>query len=721
MIEDDKILKDLKENYTDAKTAKVQIDKDISKWIDAYDGKLYGNEQKSRSKVVVRDIQKTVESLKPNLTEPFVGSGKTIDAVPYTAAGEDSSLAAEKMLNYQWATQMDRRYIMNMLATNLVKEGTVWAKSEWHYEDKETKIKMSVPIQALNMIPDKYEVLENNGDGSVTIEVTKVDVLRNEPGLKICRNEHIFPDNTADCPDEQLFTMYEYETTLGQMKKDGNFKDLDKLKGYVVGAGYNEGYSDTTLGSMREADNRDYGVRKDLGAKDPYRRKIKLIEFYGLYDMKGNGNLEKILFVWEKKSEIVVRSEKIPTADGEVPFETAAYIEQPFSLWGKPIAELIGDGQQIHTAFMRGFIDNAALANNGQKFIMKGGMDQVNFRRMINGEKHIYMNQNPNEVMVDGAYNEMPSSVFNVYEMVEQLNEGITGLSRLNQGLDAGATTQTATGVSTLTSMAQRRMLDTVRNISNMLRKLFRHQLANSIKFLSDDDWMRITGMQKPQGELGKDYDIRIDLITDAVKQAKIGQYNLMMQNIQYIGEGVQFQAGNMILAKYMDLFDEPALAEMIKNQEPPQPSPEEQQMMQLEMQDKQADVQLKGADIQLKGAQASKTMAEAQTVAGESQGRMQELQMKLQETQMDMQMESQKQQQAMQIDSQQAQSKLLIDTRKADQDMDIAEDKAGLDMLIQKEKAAVDISLSKEKTTADIANKKAMAKAAPKPTKENK
>ncbi|RLA58954.1 MAG: hypothetical protein DRQ78_11235, partial [Epsilonproteobacteria bacterium] len=637
MIEEHLILKDLKENFTDARTAKVQIDKDISKWIDAYNGKLYGNEQKSRSKVVVRDIQKTVESLKPNLTEPFVGSGKTIDAVPYTAQGEDSSLASEKMLNYQWATQMDRRYIMNMIATNLTKEGTVWCKSEWHYEDKETKVKMSVPIAALNMIPDEYEVLENNGDGSVSIEVTKVEVLKNEPGIKVCRNEHMFPDNTADCPDERLFTIYEYETTLGQMKKDGNFKNLDKLKGYVITAGYNEGYSDTTLGSMREMDNRDFGVRKDLGSKDPYRRKIKLVEFYGLYDVKGNGNLEEFLFVWDKKSEVVVRSELIPTADGEVPFETAAYIEQPFSLWGKPIAELIGDGQQIHTAFMRGFIDNAALANNGQKFIMKGGMDQVNFRRMINGEKHIYMNQNPDEVMKDGAYNEMPSSVFNVYEMVEQLNEGITGLSRMNQGLDAGSASQTATGVSTLTSMAQRRMLDTVRNISNMLRKLFRHQLANSIKFLTDEDWMRITGMQKPQGELGKDFDIRIDLITDAVKQAKIGQYNLMMQNIQYIGEGVQFQAGNMILAKYMDLFDEPALAELIKNQEPPEPSPEEQEGMKLEMDKLRAEVQKLQAEAMKTGAEAQLVGMEGQANAEakqiELQGKQQEFQLKILES----------------------------------------------------------------------------------------
>ena len=686
------IFQELKRNYEDAKTAKVQVDKDINKWLDIYEGKLYGNEQQSRSKMVVRDVFKTVESLKPNLTEPFIGSGKIVDAVPYTALGEDSSIAAEKMLNYQFVTQMDRRYIMNMIASLLAKEGTTWVRSGWEYEDEEFEIDMTVPTDALNMIPDEYDVLEELGDGSVHIKVKQIEVKKNEPILRVCRNEHIFPDPTAECDDDMLFVIHEYESTVGQLKAEGKYKNLDKLEAKVIAHNQDSWYDDTMLGVQRNMENRDHGQRKDLGANDKTRAKIKLLEYWGYYDLHGNGSLVPIIAVWDKYNEIIIRLEENPMADKAIPFERSAYIENPFSLWGSALAEAMEDSQKIHTAFMRGFIDNASLANNGQKFIMKGGIDQINFRRMVNGEKHIYMNQNPNEVMLDGSYNEMPSSVFNIYEMVEQLNEGLTGLSRLNQGLDAGSTSSTATGVSTLTSMAQRRMLDTVRNISNMLRKLFRHQLANSIAFLDDEDWLRITGMNKPQGELGKDFDIRIDLITDAVKQAKIGQFNLMMQNLQYVGEGVRFEAGNMILAKYFELFDEPALAEMVKNQEPPQPSPEEQQMMQLEMADKQAMVQTKQADAQLKGAQAQKTMVETQLAGGEANAKMEELQLKMQEIQMQMQIEAQKNQQ-----------KMLADDAKARNDIEIDKDKAAVDILLQREKVANDIELQKAKAEVDM------------------
>ena len=712
---ENEIFKELKRNYEDAKTAKTQVDKDINKWLDIYDGKPYGNEQDARSKMVVRDVFKTVESIKPNITEPFIGSGKLVDAVPYTAAGEASSEAAEKMLNYQFVTQMDRRYIMNMIASLLTKEGTTWVKSGWKYEDDEFKTPMTVPVSTLGMIPDEYEVVKDNGDGSVDIITTQIEIYKNESTLTICKNEHIFPDPTAESDEDMGYLIHQYESTVGRLQAEGVYKNLDELKAKLVSSSYED---DTALASLRSSENRNHGQRKDLGATDTTRKKIQLLEYWGEFDMEGDGVLVPILCVWEKKTDTILRLEENPMADKKIPFERSAYIENPFSLWGSALAEAMEDSQKIHTAFMRGFIDNAALANNGQKFIMKGGMDQINFRRMVSGEKHIYMNQNPNEVMMDGGYNQMPQSVFQVYEMVEQINEGLTGISRINQGLDAGATSQTATGVSTLTSMAQRRMLDTVRNVSNMLRKTFRHQLANSIKFLTDDDWMRITGMQKPQGELGKDFDIRIDLITDAVKQAKIGQFNLMMQNLQYVGEGVRFEAGNMILSKYFELFDEPALAEMVRKQEPPQPSQEEQQMMQLEMAEKQADVGVKQSQKALTDAQAQKTMVDAQLASGDSQSKMQEMQMKMQELQLQMQIESQKTQQALAIENRKAEQTMVLTQDKAELDMQITSEKAKLDMDIVEEKSKVDINVKKAKATSDIANKKAMANAQPKTQK---
>jgi hypothetical protein len=234
----------------------------------------------------------------------------------------------------------------------------------------------------------------------------------------------------------------------------------------------------------------------------------------------------------------------------------------------------------------------------------------------------------------------------------------------------------TASGVNAITSMGQRRMLDTVRNVANLLRKLLRRQLKYSMFFLDDDEWMRITGMQKPQGKLGKDFDIKIDLITDAQKDVKISQFNLMLQNMQYIGEGVRFEVGNLILAKYFDLFDEPTIAEAIKNQQPPQPDPMQQQMQQLEMQKTQSEAKLKEA-------QSQKAMAEAQGIGSDAQNN-------VQESQASMMMEQEK-----------ARQQMLIEQRKSEQQMELHSQKAGMSMLIQRHKAANDIAISNQKKKA--------------------
>jgi hypothetical protein len=678
----DAMKKELLDNYKYAKSSKEPINKQIQKWVDTYNGKLYGNEQDARSKVVVRDVYKTIESLKPNLTEPFIGSRKPIEGVPYTAIGEEAALSSEKLLNYQFTTQQDRRELMNKMASVLAKEGTVWLKNEWVYEDEEYRTKMTLPKETLNVIEGEYEVLSDDGV-NVEIEMIEVDIIKNEGRIRVCRNEHIFTDPTAEHDDDIQFIIHQYDATVGDLKASGLYSNLDKLESKLP-----SNLRDTSLGTARDMDAIEFGRNPNYRVfSDEARTKVTLMEYWGMYDIDDTGIAVPVLVVWEKDSEIIIRSEKNPMPDKEIPFERAVYIEEPFSLWGKALADVMDDGQKIHTAFMRGIIDNAALANNGQKFIMKGGIDQMNFRRMVNGEKHIYTNQNPAEVIQDGSYNQMPQSMFSMYEMVETQNEGITGISRINQGLDAGAMSQTATGVSALTSMSQRRLLDTVRNLSNVLRKLLRRQLTYSLNFIEDEEWMRITGKEKPQGKLGKDFDIKIELITDAMKQTKISQFNLMLQNMQYIGEGVRFQAGNMILAKYFDLFDEPALADMIKNQEPPQPDPMQQQQMQLELQKLQAEVQKLQAESQ-------KTMSEAQVVGAE-------LETDMQAKQMELQIEQQK----VQIEMLSAQQRLELDAAKAEQDMQISQEKAAMDILLKKEKTKNDIMLVRDKAKAAISN----------------
>jgi len=687
---DSALKKEVLDNYKYAKSSKEPINRKVQKWVDTYNGKLYGNEQDARSKVIVRDVYKTIEALKPSLIEPFIGSPKPIDGVPYTAQGEEASIASEKLLNYQFTTQQDRRSLMNTVANIVSKEGTVWIKNEWKYEDEEFRTKMTVPKEAVGLIQDEYEIIADNGD-TLDIEVIEVEVVKNEPSIKLCRNEHIFTDPTAEIDEDIQFIIHQYDMTMSDLREAGVYKNLDKLEGKVPSS-----LRDTSLGTARDMDAVEFG--RDTNYRvfgDEARTKITIMEYWGYYDLNDDGIAEPVLIVWEKNSEIIIREEENPMPDKEIPFERAVYIEEPFSLWGKALADAMDDGQRIHTAFMRGMIDNAALSNNGQKFIMKGGIDQMNFRRMINGEKHIYTNQNPSEVIQDGSYNQLPQSMLNMYEMVELQNEGITGISRSSQGLNNNAMNGTAAGASIMATNSQRRMLDTVRNISNMLRKSLRRQLRYSLHFLEEEDWIRITGMYKPQGKLGKDFDIKIQLITDAMKQAKISQYLQMFQNLQYVSKDMQFEVSNMILSKYYDILDEPTIAEAIRNQKPPKPDPTEQQGIQLEMQKMQAEIQKLQADSQKSGADASKTMAEISLLGIDSNNKQGEMKLKAMEAQMQLQ-----------LDRDRANNSMIIEEEKSENEKEIAIARAKLELLLSQQKAEADLEIQRAKTQSDLEGK---------------
>jgi len=97
------------------------------------------------------------------------------------------------------------------------------------------------------------------------------------------------------------------------------------------------------------------------------------------------------------------------------------------------LGDILGDGQQIHTAIMRGFIDNMSLSNNGQKFFQKGAIDYINLGKLQRGEKYIELN-NLNG-MTDGTYNQIPSSSFNVYDMITKENELLSGANSQMEGI----------------------------------------------------------------------------------------------------------------------------------------------------------------------------------------------------------------------------------------------------------------------------------------------
>ncbi|MCP3894944.1 MAG: hypothetical protein GY706_09990, partial [Bacteroides sp.] len=161
-------------------------------------------------------------------------------------------------------------------------------------------------------------------------------------------------------------------------------------------------------------------------------------------------------------------------------------------LYGEANAELVGDNQKVSTAVKRGIMDNMANSNNAQKGIRNGSLDALNKKRFLNG-KNFEFNGSTQD-FYEGSYNQIPGSVFNVLEMVNNETEIMLGVKSFTggiQGASLGSTARAAGGVLDAVSV---RRLDIVRNIAeNLIKPLMRKWMAYNSEFLQPQEIIRIT------------------------------------------------------------------------------------------------------------------------------------------------------------------------------------------------------------------------------------
>jgi len=117
--------------------------------------------------------------------------------------------------------------------------------------------------------------------------------------------------------------------------------------------------------------------------------------------------------------------------------------------------------------------------------------------------------------------------------------------------------------------------------------------------------------------DLKGDYNISLRVATDTNKQTKMQQYNLMLQQSNAMSGSIPPQLMNMIYSKMLDLFDEPAMAEMVRTYQP-QPDPVQQQTQQLELAKLDAEVKDTNASALYKQTNAQENIKKLQHMDAE-------------------------------------------------------------------------------------------------------
>lgn len=614
----------------------LQVQKDqmvkIDKWNDLRDvkGAAKPKKVKGRSQVQPKLIRRQAEWRYPALSEPFLSSQKMFTVNPVTFEDAAAAKQNELVINWQFRTKLNRVKFLDNLIRSVVDEGTGIVQVGW--KRVTTKIKEDVPVfefyaledeaalqqfqQALELRDQDPRHFNENADPALLASLDYYDetgeavtavqtgtqsqdvdkVVENKPVLNVINPKNFFIDPTCDGEIENaLFAIVSFETNKAELEKNPErYKNLDRVDW--------EGQTPMTQPD-HASKTPDY-----MQFQDKLRKKVVAYEYWGFYDIEGNGELVPIVCTWI--GDVMIRMEENPFPDKGLPFVMIPYLPVKRDLYGEPDAEMLEDNQQILGALMRGMIDLLGRSANSQRGFAKGMLDPLNRRKYDNGEDYEFNpNANPQNYMIEHKYPELPRSALEMSQVQNQEAEAMTGVKSFSDGLSGATYGDVAAGIRGALDAASKREMSILRRIAKGMTEIAVKIQSMNVVFLSKKEVIRVTNTKFEvinREDLQGNFDLSTDIATAEVDNQKSQDLAFMLQTL---GNSMDPSITMMILAEIADLKRMPELAEKLRRWQP-QLTPEQQQMQQLELEKAKLEVEELRSKIALNNAKAAEAGA---------------------------------------------------------------------------------------------------------------
>lgn len=430
-----------------------------------YEAQPLGTEVQGRSQIVLPDVQEAIDYMLPSLLRTFASGDRVVEFEAANEGDEQAADDATAAIDYHFMRKQDGYGVLNDWLNDglLRKIGIVKAVADKREKVKRTR--ETVPLEALGMVPDsvEVEVLSDNGDGTVTVELREVRIETAYTGLAIPTHEFRFSPN-ARHEDTANYLAHVSPKTRGELVEMG----FDREQVYDLPR-HNDDYDDYESDTLDHVDEEESSEALQL---------VELREEYARIDVDGDGIAERVkvfrventILRWQGDPAIDEFGEPVLDDSGQPvmqPGELAIEVvdEQPFSVFcpfprphrlvGYSLADKVMDIQYLRTMIARQMIDGMAFTNLPRPIV---AMDQTVDATLDDILSPIP--GSPIRVRTAGAVVPMPTNFnvgqsLNVLEWATGERESRTGITRLNQGLDADTLNKTATGTALMQAQGQ--------------------------------------------------------------------------------------------------------------------------------------------------------------------------------------------------------------------------------------------------------------------------
>lgn len=616
---------ELKRDFEASRPAHDAILAKVTEWSDLLNvrGKEAPIKIKGRSSVQPKLVRRQAEWRYAPLSEPFLNTEKVFSVTPATFADIAGAKQNDLVLNWQFRTKLNRIKFIDDLVHTTVDEGTCVIRVGWkrvtvtveeptpvwdHYSitDAQSAQQFQQSLAAKQQDPRAFEAkappeiqqavsyYEESGQPTVarqsgTQMVPTVKVIENRPTVEVLHPMNVFIDPSCNGDlDRAKFAVISFETCKAELAKEPEkYKNLN--------------YVNWQANSPASEPNHYTTTPPDFAIQDEARRIVVGYEYWGLWDINGDGKLTAIVATWI--GDVLIRMEVNPYPDEKIPLVVIPYMPKKRELFGEPDAEILGDNQRILGAVTRGVIDLLGKSANGQKGIAKNLLDALNRRRYENGEDYEFNpGQNPVTGIIEHKFPELPQSALQVMGMVNQDAEGLTGVKSFSGGLSGNAYGDIATNTRSVLDAASMREMSILRRLAQGVIEIGTKIIAMNAVFLSEEETVHVTGeifVPVRREDLKGNFQVIVDINTAEVDNAKASDLAFMLQTC---GPNVGPDIMLLILSKIADLKRMPDLAHTLSNYKPP-PDPFKEQMQQLQIQQLQLQCQLLQSQIGLTGS----------------------------------------------------------------------------------------------------------------------
>ena len=385
-------VRDLKQDLAEAKSNHDLHVNKVNESLTALRGELKIKIKEGRSKVQPKLVRKQNEWRYSALEEPFLSTDDMFIVNPVTYKDVEAAKQNMLILNKQFRTDIPKVKFINKYIRTAVNTGTVIVKLNWEYEKgivtEEVPVYTKTPEELYTALQQKVlsgemseeeatQIMQTGQPIQIGVESREVeeDVI-NRPVLQVkdSRNVIIDPSCEGDIDNAQ-FIIDIFLTDLSTLKKDSRYSNLDLIS--------EKQFDGAALDDYQYYDT-EYKTDPNFKFQDKPRKKLVAYEYWGYWDINGDGIVKPIVATWI--GDVMIRLEENPYPDKKLPFVVVQYLPPDHdTVYGDSDASLLKENQDIIGAISRSIIDLIGRSANAQQCVRKDLLDPINRDRFNKG------------------------------------------------------------------------------------------------------------------------------------------------------------------------------------------------------------------------------------------------------------------------------------------------------------------------------------------------